>query len=157
MEESGGRNTDIRKEVKTVLIGKYTNTLDPKGRVIIPAAFRYDLKDRFILTKGIEKCLYIYPEEEWADLVERLKKAMPSSKEANSKALRFFSSNAAECELDKQGRILIPQHLREYASLNKELLFVGSLNKVEIWSPEFYEDTDAEEIGAMLEEMDIEF
>ena len=73
-----------------MLIGKYTNTLDPKGRVIIPAAFRYDLKEKFILTKGIEKCLYIYPEEEWIDLVERLKKAMPSSKEANRKALRFF-------------------------------------------------------------------
>jgi len=140
-----------------VLIGKYTNTLDPKGRVIIPAAFRYDLKEKFILTKGIEKCLYIYPEEEWIDLVERLKKAMPSSKEANRKALRFFSSNATECELDKQGRILIPQHLREHASLNKELLFVGSLNKVEIWSPDLYEDADAEEVGAMLEEMDIEF
>ncbi|AGC69150.1 protein MraZ [Thermoclostridium stercorarium subsp. stercorarium DSM 8532] len=141
----------------TVLIGKYTNTLDPKGRVIIPAAFRYDLKEKFIITKGIEKCLYIYPEEEWISLVDRLKKAMPSSKEANRKALRFFSSNAAECELDKQGRILIPQHLREYASLSKELLFIGSLNKVEVWNPEFYEDADAEEVGAMLEEMDIEF
>lgn len=140
-----------------MLIGKYTNTLDPKGRVIIPAAFRYDLGDKFILTKGIEKCLYIYPEKEWLDLVERLKKAMPSSKEANRKALRFFSSNAAECEVDKQGRILIPHHLREYASLNKELLFVGSLNKVEVWSPELYEDADAEEVGAMLEEMEIEF
>lgn len=140
-----------------MLIGKYTNTLDSKGRVIIPAAFRYDLQDRFIVTKGIEKCLYIYPEEEWLALVDRLKRAMPSSKEANRKALRFFSSNAAECEIDKQGRILIPQHLREYASLNGELLFVGSLNKVEIWSPDLYEDADAEEVGAMLEEMDIEF
>lgn len=62
-----------------------------------------------------------------------------------------------ECEADKQGRILIPQHLREYAFLDKELLFVGGLNKVEIWSPAFYEDVDAEEVGAMLEEMDIEF
>jgi len=155
--ESGGQYSGTGKEVITVLIGKYTNTLDPKGRVIIPAAFRYDLGDRFILTKGIEKCLYIYPEKEWLELVERLKKAMPSSKEANRKALRFFSSNATECEIDKQGRILIPQHLREYAFLSKELLFVGSLNKVEIWSSELYEDADAEEVGAMLEEMEIEF
>ncbi len=140
-----------------MLIGKYTNTLDPKGRVIIPAAFRYDLKEKFILTKGIEQCLYIYPEEEWTLLVERLKKAMPSSKQGNRKALRFFSSNASECEADKQGRILVPQHLREYAILDKDLLFVGGLNKVEIWSPSLYEDVEAEEVGAMLEEMDVEF
>ncbi len=140
-----------------MLIGKYTNTLDTKGRVIIPAAFRYDLSEKFILAKGIEKCLNIYPEEEWLNLVERLKKAMPSSKKENRKAIRFFSSNATECEVDKQGRILIPQKLREYASLDRELLFVGGLNKVEIWNPEQYEDSEAEEIAGILEEMDIEF
>jgi len=140
-----------------VLIGKHTNTLDPKGRVIIPAAFRYDLDDKFILTKGIEKCLFIYPKDEWLVLVEKLKRDMPSSKKSNREARRFFSSNAVECEIDKQGRILIPQHLRDYAGLDKELLFVGDLNKVEIWNPDNYEECDAEMVGSLLEEMDIDF
>lgn len=140
-----------------MLIGKYTNTLDPKGRVIIPAAFRSDLDDKFILTKGIEKCLFIYPKEEWLILVEKLKKDMPSSKKSNRAARRFFSSNAVECEIDKQGRILIPQHLREYAELDKELLFVGDLNKVEIWNPDNFEECDGETVGNLLEEMEIDF
>ena len=143
--------------MKAVLIGKYTNTLDPKSRVIVPAVFRNDLKEKFILTKGIEKCLYIYPEEEWIALVERIKQNLPSSKKGNRDARRFFASNAVECEVDKQGRILIPQILREYATLDKELLFVGDLNKVEIWNPDLYVDSDAEEVGNLLEEMDIDF
>ncbi|MDD4296726.1 MAG: division/cell wall cluster transcriptional repressor MraZ [Ruminiclostridium sp.] len=152
-----GDKWNTTKGVKTVLIGKHTNTLDLKGRVIIPAAFRYDLDDKFILTKGIEQCLYIYPKEEWLVLVEKLKKDMPSSKKSNREARKFFSSNAVECEVDKQGRILIPQHLREYATLDKELLFIGDLNKVEIWNPEKYEECDAEMVGNLLEEMNIDF
>lgn len=140
-----------------MLIGKHTNTLDSKGRVIVPAAFRYDLEDKFILTKGIEKCLYIYPREEWLVLVEKLKRDMPSSKKSNREARRFFSSNAVECEVDKQGRILIPQHLREYADLDKELLFIGDLNKIEIWNPDTYVESDAEMVGTLLEELDIDF
>jgi MraZ protein len=140
-----------------VLIGEYTNTLDAKGRVIIPAAFRYDLGDRFVLAKGIEKCLNIYPENEWIAFVQKLQEAMPSSVKENRKAIRFFSANATVCELDKQGRILIPSKLREYASLDKELLFVGGFHKVEIWNPDFYEDSEAEEIGSILEEKNIKY
>jgi MraZ protein len=139
---------------KHLLIGNFTNTLDEKGRVIIPAAFRYDLSEKFYLTKGVEKCLYIYPEKEWLQFVESLQE-MPASKKENRKALRYFSSNAAECEVDKQGRILIPQRLREHALLGKEVLFVGNLNKVEIWNPEYFEDIEAEEIGEILEELNI--
>lgn len=131
--------------------------MDSKGRVIIPAAFRYDLEEKFILTKGIERCLYIYPKEEWFILVEKLKRDMPSSKKSNREARRFFSANAVECEVDKQGRILIPQHLREYAALEKELLFVGDLNKIEIWNPDNYVECDAEAVGNLLEELDIDF
>jgi len=140
-----------------VLIGKYTNTLDPKGRVIIPAAFRYDLGDRFILAKGIEKCLNIYPENEWIDFVQKLQEAMPTSVKENRKAIRFFSANATECELDKQGRILIPGKLREYALLDKELLFVGGIHKVEIWNPDYFDDGDSEEIGSILEAKNIKY
>ncbi|NLG89341.1 MAG: division/cell wall cluster transcriptional repressor MraZ [Clostridiaceae bacterium] len=140
-----------------MLIGEYRNTLDAKGRVIIPAAFRYDLGDRFILAKGIEKCLNIYPEEEWFDFVQKLQAAMPSSRKENRKAIRFFSSNATVCELDKQGRILIPNKMREYAGLDKELLFIGGFNKVEIWNPDNYEDSEAEEIGSILEELNIKY
>mgnify|MGYP000906756583 FL=1 len=116
-----------------MLIGEYTNTLDAKGRVIIPAAFRYDLGDRFVLAKGIEKCLNIYPENEWNDFVQKLQETMPTSVKENRKAVRFFSANATVCELDKQGRILIPNKLREYASLDKELLFIGGFKQRAKW------------------------
>lgn len=82
---------------------------------------------------------------------------MPTSVKENRKAVRFFSANATVCELDKQGRILIPNKLREYASLDKELLFIGGFNKVEIWNPNNYEDSDAEEIGSILEAKNIKY
>lgn len=140
-----------------MLIGTYTNTLDPKGRVIIPAAFRCDLRERFILTKGVDECLYIYPLNEWESLVERLRTNLPSSKKGNRNAKKFFSANAIECEVDKQGRILIPQNLRKYASLDKDVLFVGDLIKVEVWNPDFYEEIEPEEVRNTLEELDIDF
>lgn len=157
MGVSGEKWSKVERGEIRVLIGKHTNTLDPKGRVIIPAAFRNDLNEKFILTKGIEECLYIYPEEEWQSLVERLRTNLPSSKKGNRDAKRFFSSNAVECEVDKQGRILIPQALREHASLDKDILFVGDLIKVEVWNPDMYQDIDATDVRNTLEELDIDF
>lgn len=138
-----------------MLIGKNTNSLDPKGRVIIPAAFRDDLKERFVLTRGLDPCLYIFPLTEWVSFVERLRASLPTSKKEYRDTINFFTHNAVECEADKQGRILIPQDLREYASLDKDILFVGDYSKVQVWSPALYKEADAETVRNTLEEMNI--
>ncbi len=117
-----------------MLIGKYTNTLDPKGRVFVPAAFRNDLGVSFILTRGVEnKSLCIYPMQEWEKFVAKLQK-LPSNTQKGRDIYRSFCSNANYCELDSQGRLLIPQDLREKAELSKEVLFIGMLGWIEVWN-----------------------
>ncbi len=108
------------------------HSIDAKGRVIIPSKFREHLGYRFIVTKGLDNCLFVYSLDEWANLEAKLKTLPLTSKDARAFS-RFFFSGAAECEVDKQGRILIPQSLREYASLNKEVVIIGVSTRVEIW------------------------
>jgi len=140
-----------------MLIGKYTNALDAKGRVFVPAAFRGDLGDRFVLTRGAEdKSLYIYPMDEWKKFVEKLQQ-LPTSKKDSRMIIRHFCSNATNCDMDSQGRILIPQELREKAELQKEVVFIGTVNRIELWSAENAKDTEVEDIGALLESLDIDF
>ncbi len=140
-----------------MLIGKYTNALDPKGRVFVPAAFRGDLGDRFVLTRGSEdKSLYIYPMDEWKKFVEKLQQ-LPTSKKDSRNIIRHFCSNATNCDMDSQGRILIPQELRDKAELQKEVVFIGTVNRIELWSGENVKDTEVEDIGALLESLDIDF
>lgn len=118
--------------------GRHEHTIDPKGRVSIPAKFReilikkYD--ERFVVT-NFDSCLVAYPYEEWVQLEEKTSSLSMVKKETRA-FMRFFFSSATECSLDKQGRILIPQTLREYADLNKEVVLVGQLKKIEIWSKE---------------------
>lgn len=113
-------------------MGEFLHTIDGKGRVIIPAKFRETLGFKFIVTKGLDNCLFLYPENEWHNFEEKLKK-LPVS-QSNARAfVRFFFSGAAECEFDKQGRILLPANLREYAALEKDLVVVGVMNRIEIW------------------------
>lgn len=140
-----------------MLIGKYTNALDAKGRVFVPAAFRGDLGDRFVLTRGSEdKSLYIYPMDEWKRFVEKLQQ-LPTSKKDSRMIIRHFCSNATSCDMDSQGRILIPQELREKAELQKEVVFIGTVNRIELWSAENVKETEVEDIGALLESLDIDF
>jgi MraZ protein len=144
-------------EVKEMLIGKYTNSLDPKGRVFVPAAFRNDLGGRCVLTRGSEeKSLYIYPMEEWKKFVEKLQE-LPTSKKNSRMIIRHFCANAINCDLDSQGRILIPQELREKAELQKEVVFIGTVNKIELWNSENIKDMEVEDIGDLLESLDIDF
>ncbi|NIS63127.1 MAG: division/cell wall cluster transcriptional repressor MraZ [Proteobacteria bacterium] len=116
--------------------GRHEHTIDPKGRVSIPAKFRevlgkkYD--DRLVIT-NFDGCLVAYPYEEWILLEEKASSLSMVKKETRA-FMRFFYSSAIECTLDKQGRILIPQTLREYADLDKEVILVGQLRKIEIWS-----------------------
>lgn len=114
-----------------MLIGEYQHNIDLKGRVAVPARFRDDLGALFYITKGLDNCLFVLPQDEWSRLVEKIK-TMPISKARGLQ--RFFFSGAAEVVPDKQGRILIPQQLREHAELDKEVTFIGTSSRVEIWN-----------------------
>ena len=116
-----------------MLIGKYAHSLDAKGRVSFPAKMREDMGDHVILTQGWERCLFVYSLEEWARLDEKIK-ALPMSKAGNLQ--RFLFASAVDVELDKQGRLLIPQDLRDYAGLTKDVTITGVSVRAEIWDRE---------------------
>ena len=118
--------------------GEYQHTVDPKGRVIIPSKFREGLGEKFIVTKGLDNCLFAYSCEEWNNLETKLKLLPFTDKDVRA-FIRFFFAGAAECEVDKQGRILIPQNLREYAYLDKDIFVIGVSTRVEIWKKENWE------------------
>jgi MraZ protein len=118
-----------------VLLGEYNHNVDEKGRVSVPAKFREDLGASFIVTKGLDNCLFIYSKNEWSTFETKLKD-LPLTNPNVRNFIRFFFSGATECELDKQGRINIPQNLREYAGLNKDLSIIGVSTRVEIWDRE---------------------
>ncbi|MBE6032191.1 MAG: division/cell wall cluster transcriptional repressor MraZ [Firmicutes bacterium] len=122
-----------------MFIGEYQNSIDAKGRVIIPSKFRDGLGYHFILTKGFDNCLIIYTMDEWERFREKLSALPKANKEARS-LVRYVTSGAVECELDKQGRLTIPQNLRDYARINKDLVTIGTMDNVEIWSKEVYDE-----------------
>lgn len=135
-----------------MFMGTYGHSIDAKGRVIVPAKFREVLGDSFVVTLGLDGCLFVYPEEEWEDFVKQLKE-LPGSKEAR-KLQRYFMAGAAPCDVDKQGRVLIPSNLREKVGLDKEVVFVGVMSKIEIWSKERWEDNnDFDNVDDIAEHM----
>lgn len=121
-------------------MGTYDHSIDTKGRVIVPAKFREALGDSFVVTLGLDGCLFVYPNDEWEDFVNQLKE-LPGSKEAR-KLQRYFMAGAAPCDVDKQGRVLIPSNLREKAGLEKDIVFVGVMSKIEIWSRQRWDEND---------------
>lgn len=129
-----------------MLLGEYRHNLDSKGRLIMPSKFREDIGDEFIITKGLDNCLFVYPKSEWEIIEEKLKKLPLTNKEARS-FIRFFFSGACECSLDKQGRMLIPQNLRDYCKLEKESVIIGVSNRLELWSEPQWELYNQEELN----------
>lgn len=121
-----------------MFMGEYSHTIDTKGRLIVPAKFREQLGEQFVVTKGVDGCLYVYSKEEWARIEEKFREINLTSKNAR-KFMRFFFAGAAACEVDKQGRILIPSVLREFAALEKDVVLVGVFSKIEIWDKDRYE------------------
>lgn len=118
--------------------GEYNHTIDTKGRLIIPAKFRELLGEEFVITKGLDGCLFIYDNEEWNNFEGSLR-ALPPNK--NSRMLvRFFSAGAADVEADKQGRILIPANLREFAGIEKDVVLAGVASRIEVWSKERWDE-----------------
>ncbi|MCM3568800.1 division/cell wall cluster transcriptional repressor MraZ [Neobacillus mesonae] len=122
-----------------MFMGEYHHSIDNKGRLIVPSKFRDDLGEMFIITRGLDQCLFGYPLTEWKVIEEKLK-ALPLTKKDARAFTRFFFSGATESELDKQGRINIPAPLLQYAKLEKECVILGVSNRIEIWSKQIWED-----------------
>ncbi|HIV74160.1 MAG TPA: division/cell wall cluster transcriptional repressor MraZ [Candidatus Pseudogracilibacillus intestinigallinarum] len=122
-----------------MFMGEYQHNIDIKGRMIVPAKFREGLGDSFVLTRGLDNCLFVYPMDEWKVLEGKLKQ-LPLTKKDARQFTRFFFSGAVECEIDKQGRINIPATLRTYSKLEKECIVIGVSNRIEIWSKDVWED-----------------
>lgn len=121
-----------------MFMGEFQHNIDDKGRVIIPAKFRDELSDLFIITRGLDKALFVYPLNEW-QIIEQKLKTLPFTKADARKFTRFFFSGAVESELDKQGRVIIPNNLRNYAFLKKECVVIGVSNRIEIWDKDYWE------------------
>ena len=114
------------------------HTVDAKGRMIVPARFREALSEQFIITKGMDKCLFVFTMAEWRLLEQKIEN-LPMTDAGARKFLRFFFGAACEGDCDEQGRVLIPPNLRRYAAINKEIVTVGVAKRIEIWGRELYE------------------
>lgn len=127
-----------------MLIGEYEHSLDAKGRLIMPSKLRDDMGEKFVITKGLDGCLFGFSQTEWENFETKLK-ALPLTNKNARDFVRFFLSGAMECELDKQGRFLIPNNLRTVANLEKEVITVGVGTRIEIWNKEKWTAYNSEE------------
>lgn len=123
---------------ESMFMGEYHHSIDVKGRLIIPSKLRDDLGENFIVTRGLDGCLFLYPKEHWNTIINKYNE-LPDTKDKRQ-FLRIFLSGATTCEYDKQGRINIPKPLIDYASLEKDCIIIGALEKLEIWSKERWEE-----------------
>lgn len=126
-----------------MLMGEFQHNIDAKGRIIIPAKLREDLGAKFVITRGLDGCVFGYPLDNWEKIQEKLKQLPLAKKEARA-FTRFFYSAAAEVEIDKQGRINVPSTLVDYANLEKECLVLGVSDRIEIWSKTRWESVSSE-------------
>lgn len=122
----------------TGFVGEYLHTVDLKGRAALPVKFRETLGPRFFIARGLDRCLFVYPSEEWALVLDKIKN-MPLNQKESRDYQRYFLSGATDVEPDKQGRIVLPASLREYAGISKEVWILGVGTRVEIWDKEVWE------------------
>ena len=127
-----------------MLIGEFEHSIDTKGRLVLPAKIKDDLGKEFIVTKGLDGCLFGYSLEEWNKFEEKLK-TLPLTNKITRDFVRFFLSGAVEEETDKQGRFLLPANLREYASLTKDAVIIGVGTRIEIWDKKKWDEYNSEE------------
>ena len=141
-----------------MFMGEYNHTVDAKGRLIVPSKFREQLGDEFVVTKGLDGCLFVYENTEWKILEEKLKN-LPLTNANARKITRFFLAGATLCEVDKQGRILLPAVLRDFAGIDKDAVLVGVGSRIEIWSKDAWNESntydDMEEIAENMEGLGI--
>ncbi|TSC65155.1 MAG: mraZ protein [Candidatus Doudnabacteria bacterium Gr01-1014_77] len=163
---SGALSTDcippvfIINNPEQMFIGEYTLSIDEKGRLSIPVKFRNDLKGKAVVTRGLDSSLFLYSQNEWLKLAEKLA-ALPISK-ANTRAFsRLMLAGAMDCEIDKAGRINIPDYLREFAKINKKVVVAGLYNRIEIWSEQAWTkykkatEKDSNDIAEQLGEIGV--
>ena len=127
-----------------MLIGEYEHSLDAKGRLIMPAKLRTDMGEKFIITKGLDGCLFVFSQIEWSNFESKLKELPLTNKNARD-FVRFFLSGATECEIDKQGRFLLVNTLREYAEITKEVIIIGVGTRLEIWNKDKWKAYNSDE------------
>lgn len=153
MEQSGGGRCKL-------LLGEYNHSIDEKSRVIMPSKFRDDLGSTFVITKGFDTCIFVFSIDEWKNFENKLKE-LPLSNENARKYVRYFLAGACECNVDKQGRILIPSHLKTHALLKKDIVITGVSTRAEIWDRERWdnytsnENIDLNEIASHMSEYGI--
>ena len=136
-----------------MFMGEYEHSVDSKGRLIIPARFREELGEGFVMTKGLDCCLFVYSAEEWHKLETKIHETPMTTKDAR-KFMRFFFAGAATCEIDKQGRTLIPPSLRAYAGLSKDVVLAGVSTRIEIWDKKLWDETNSyEDMDEVAEHM----
>lgn len=149
----------MEKSGDYMLVGEYHHSIDEKGRIIIPAKLRENLGENFIVTRGLDGCLFVYPSLEWENVIQKYKN-LPNVKEARN-FMRFFLSGATNTEFDKQGRINIQTPLIDYAKLKKECVIIGVNDHLEIWAKEKWENfimsTNEEEFSKMADEIFSDF
>ena len=143
-----------------MLLGEYKHNLDIKGRVAIPAKFREELKSGAIITRGLDNCLFVFTSKEWEMLAQKLV-SLPLA-QANSRAFaRLMLAGATDVDIDSQGRVLIPDYLRKYAGLSKQVTVAGLYNRIEVWDSENWEkykqktESSSDEIAEKLGELGI--
>lgn len=141
------------------LTGEYEHRLDTKGRLIMPSKLREELGCTFMITKGLDNCLYVYPNDEWQQFADKLNQ-LPMMNKSARQFKRFFNSGAVKCETDAQGRVIIPQTLRTFANIEKDVVIIGNGEKAEIWNKEAWDEINNEEslnmdeIADKLDELD---
>lgn len=146
--------------MNNTFMGEYSHSIDQKGRLIVPSKFRELLGEKFVVTKGLDGCLWIFSSKEWDEFTEKLH-SLQSSSASVRKITRFFFAGATEAETDKQGRILLPQSLRTYAKLDKDVVLAGVSNRVEIWNADEWANAstfdDVEDIAESMGELGLGF
>ena len=125
------------------MYGKYRHSVDPKGRLFVPAKLREELGEAFYVTLGLDKCLTVYTQASWDSFMEKLK-SVPTYQHGN---FRFLLANVVKCEPDKQGRFLLPPDLRNYANITQNVVFIGQGTHAEIWDAEAYEQLESEQLN----------
>jgi MraZ protein len=144
-----------------MFMGEYQHSIDEKSRIIIPSRFRAELGSDFVLTKGLDKCLFVYPMAEWKKVAANLQKLSSTRADARSFA-RVFFSGAIETSADKQGRALLPANLRQYAGLDKDIVIIGVSSRIEIWDQEIWQQysdkagQQYEEVAEKLADLDLD-
>ncbi len=128
-------------DIEQMFLGRFGHSIDEKGRLTIPSKYRDTLSTGVVITPGLDRCLWVLPLSEWGDIAEKVKQFSLMKKDSRS-FVRFWFSGATDCIPDKQGRILIPTYLRDYANLSDEVVIAGVQNRLEIWNPDAFQQSD---------------